>query len=221
MAYLIDGILVAVLLVMIVIGAKRGLIESLFNFLSVILALIGAIWAAKHLAPYLASYLTDGVEQRIAEKLQQAVQSVGDPPEAIRQYVPEILRGYGFYEIAVQKMSRLIESAISYASEVLIPAAARETALQVANAIADVVVFLLAFIVLSLLMRLLAALVEKIFKLPVLKQVNGLGGAVFGGLKGILILLIFAWAVRYLGILIPQDLMEQTTLLQYLVNLIS
>ena len=221
MAYLVDGILLAVLIVMIVIGAKRGLVESLFNFLSLILALVCATWAAKNFAPILASYLADKVESHVAEQLQQAAQSVGDPSKVIQQYIPQILRGYGFYEIAVEKLRILIEGALSLVSDDLIPEAARQTAIQVSNTIARVIVFLLVFIVLSLLMRLFTDLVDRIFKLPVLKELNGIGGAVFGGLKGVLLLLVFAWIVRYLGLVIPQSLTEQTVLLRFFVNLIS
>ena len=216
LAYAIDALMIAVVIFLIAVGAKRGLIKSLFGFLGVILALVGALWAVRHLAPYLASYLTHGVEQRVTQQLTESVQNASDPALRVDEMLPDILRGFGFYEKASENLLQLIREAIAAATEELVPAAAHATAVQVSNAAANVIVFVLLLLVLWLFSRLL----DLVAKLPGLKQCNALGGAIFGGLKALLLLLVFAWVVRYLGVIVPQSLVEETVLLRFFVNLI-
>ena len=78
----------------------------------------------------------------------------------------------------------------------------------------------LAFVLLLLVLWLFSRLLDLVAKLPGLKQCNALGGAIFGGLKALLLLLVFAWVVRYLGVIVPQSLVEETVLLRFFVNLI-
>ena len=220
LAYAIDALMIAVVIFLIAVGAKRGLIKSLFGFLGVILALVGALWAVRHLAPYLASYLTHGVEQRVTQQLTESVQNASDPALRVDEMLPDILRGFGFYEKASENLLQLIREAIAAATEELVPAAAHATAVQVSNAAANVIVFILAFVLLLLVLWLFSRLLDLVAKLPGLKQCNALGGAIFGGLKALLLLLVFAWVVRYLGVIVPQSLVEETVLLRFFVNLI-
>lgn len=71
----------------------------------------------------------------------------------------------------------------------------------IAEAIATLLINILAFVIVLILSKLVIRIVGKIFniftKLPVIKQFNRLGGAILGGISGVLVLYI-ACAVMFL-----------------------
>ena len=223
LAYVIDGILIAVVIYSIANGARKGLVKSLFGLFGVVVALLGAIWATKQFSPYLAEYLSRGIEENVVEQFQERIQSVQNAAEssdAVQQAVPEVIRGYGFYETAVDELTNLIENAVSAVTEEIVPALARETAQQISALIARVIVFILIFIGISILLSLLSKVFGIMTKLPVVKEFNTAGGALFGAVKALILICIFAWTVRYLGFLIPQSVVDKTTILKFFVDLI-
>ncbi|MBR2782339.1 MAG: CvpA family protein [Oscillospiraceae bacterium] len=223
MAYVIDGILIAVVVYSIANGARKGLVKSLFGLFGVVIALLGAIWATKQLSPYLAEYLSHSIEENVVEQFQdkiQSVQNAAESSDAVQQAVPEVIRGYGFYEMAVDELTSLIENAVSAVTEEIVPALARETAQQISALIARVIVFIIIFIGISLILSLLSKALGIMTKLPVVKEFNAAGGAILGAVKALILIGIFAWTVRYLGFLIPQSLVDKTLILKYFVDLI-
>ena len=59
-----DLILLAIILVSAILGASRGLVRTVCNFLGRIVALAGATLAARLIAPVLARYLVTDVYKR-------------------------------------------------------------------------------------------------------------------------------------------------------------
>jgi len=64
--------------------------------------------------------------------------------------------------------------------------------------IINVIAFILVFIVLKIGFRFLIAILNQICQLPILNQVNKLGGICFGGVQGILIVYIFITLLNWL-----------------------
>lgn len=52
-------------------------------------------------------------------------------------------------------------------------------------------------------------------RLPVLHQLNRLGGGAIGLVKAVIVLFLAAWALRFAGNLIPAEAVEQTYLLKF------
>lgn len=78
---------------------------------------------------------------------------------------------------------------------------AESVASGIAGSIATLIINVLAFVVVLILSKLIIRIVSRTFniftKLPVIKQFNRLGGAILGGLSGVLVLYI-AFAVLFL-----------------------
>lgn len=62
--------------------------------------------------------------------------------------------------------------------------------LPIEQALYTLLAFILIFVIVRILLRFLAAVLTQLFKIPVLSQVNGVGGAAFGFLKAFLIILV-------------------------------
>ena len=56
---------------------------------------------------------------------------------------------------------------------------------------------------------------DLVARLPGLHFLNKTGGALLGLVKGCAILFLCAWVIRYLGHIIPEETVEQTTLLKF------
>jgi uncharacterized membrane protein required for colicin V production len=74
--------------------------------------------------------------------------------------------------------------------------------------------FLLFMVGLTLLIHFVAAVV----KLPVLNLIDKIGGSAAGFLYGLLILSAAGWAMRYLGIFSSSELVANTAVLRFFVN---
>lgn len=85
------------------------------------------------------------------------------------------------------------------------------------RAIAWVALFLVGFIICSLVMSLLANFASTAFKLPIVRQLDLLGGIPLGFIKGILGLMILGFALRYCGFFMPDSIMD-AGLLKFFVN---
>lgn len=221
MAILIDALLVTIAVFLVARGARRGLILSLLGFLALVAALLGAKYAADHFSPALSVRIAASVEQTVTEQLQGMDFSSGNEQELIGQALPEIVKGYGFYEQAAEQITELVQQALSGLAGELIPAAAAQTAQLVSGAAAEMIVFSTAFVLILLLAWGLGRLLNLVFQLPVLRECNALGGAIFGAAKAVVVLLVAAWLVRYAGLLVPEELVRQTYVLRFLTGLIE
>ena len=64
----------------------------------------------------------------------------------------------------------------------------------------------------------IANIINLAFKLPGLEFINELFGALFGFAKGAVIIVAIAWVMRYLGVLIDEDIVNKTVLLEWLMD---
>ena len=64
-----------------------------------------------------------------------------------------------------------------------------------------------------LIFKFLFHLLDRVFDLPVLSLVNGLGGALFGGVLGYLLILILGSILLKTGLLFDEDILAQTKIL--------
>ena len=183
---ILDIVILAVVAVSAVIGAKRGLFRSLAELVCYIAAYVITSLLAGSLAASAAQWLRPIAEERIRAL-------VGDYLSGVLEEVPSLLSG-GFLE-------DLLDHAL--------PEAIVEQALyNLAYAIVFVVVFLLVVIALRLLIRA----VDTVLKLPLLHEANALGGGAIGALKGLVIVGLLLWLARQTGHLISAGAMEESIL---------
>ena len=63
--------------------------------------------------------------------------------------------------------------------------------------IAQLIITVLCFVVLSVLLNWVVALVNKFFKIPVLKQANKLLGGLLGALCGVMVVIVLCYALQF------------------------
>lgn len=222
MAIIFEVIVAAVLIAFVVMGAKRGLVLALCGLLGVVVAFTGASLLARTLSPMVADALEPRFAAAIEEQLDQQIQesmehngTVGEgtptPDTLPLQDVLNALRNMGFYESLVDRVNQAVEDGMT---QVAASAAARVAA-AIAQSAAYLILFLVGFVVILVLWKLVSRALNLVARLPVLHFFNKSLGAVFGLLQGCIILFVAAWAIQFIGGIIPPETVEQTVLLKF------
>jgi len=214
MAYF--GIIIDVILFVILIfctwkGWKKGLILTVSGIAAVIIAFWGSNLVADSYAetfsPALRPFVSGQVDKAVdaaQTTFNDSVNDNGDEPdssEEVFEVSNEALREIGFLSTAAKSMSDELSRQIS------------ETGIKLKNAMVDkititlsrVLVMSVTFIVILIVFTIISNVVNLAFKLPGLRLVNEIGGAMCGLVKGLLLCFALCWVVRFTGFFLPDD----------------
>lgn len=184
--------ILAVVALSALLGVKRGLFRSLAELVSTIAAYL----AASLLAGGLAAAAVDWVRPLAEERLRALA---GDYLAGLLEEAPAFLTA-GFFE-------DLIEQAA--------PEAIVEQGLyNIAYAAAFVVLFLAVLLALRLAIRA----VDTVLKLPLLHELNALGGGAVGALKGAVLIGLLLWLARRTGLLVSPEALGGSLLAPFWLN---
>lgn len=218
---LFDIAILAILLFFVWRGAHKGFVLSLFGLVAIIVAFVGANFLANALAPKVGAALEPRFAAVIEEKLDEQFKSAEAPalPEGTEgeaadyplQDVLDVLKGMGLYEDLIDTVDKAVQEGMSTVAA----NAAAAVAAAIAQSIAYMLIFLIAFALILLGWTLLSHALDLVTKLPGLNMVNKTAGGIVGFFKGCIILFVVAWLLRISGNLIPEETVQQTTLLKF------
>ena len=159
-----DIIVIAVVAVFVAAGYKAGLIRSFMGIASYIISIIIAFL----IYPVVSGFL---VKTPLYTYLTEMVNN---------NYVSENMQSadtgmFGFFS---KHMSEGLDAVATTVSE------------EIAALLINIIAFILVIVISRILIWLITKVLNIFSKLPVIKQFNRLGGALLGGIKGILILYI-------------------------------
>ena len=196
-------ILAAILAVFLVIGARRGLIRTVFGLLGLCVALVGASMLTDMLAPRAAQVLEPRLAAVVSARLDEQV-TAALPDADLAQGQAGHLDGL-LGAIQDTRTYKTLAAALVEAVQKCLAAAAANTGEVIARAIAQsvarMVLLPLLFVAVLLAWRLLGHILNLAGHLPGLRTLNCLGGAAVGLLQGALVCLLAVWLARWLGVL--------------------
>lgn len=219
-AVIMDAIVVIILVVAVCYGAKRGLLESLAGLIIVVMALVGAGIAAGTFTEPVAGFVTPLVEERVAERVEAALEeqagafagewSLEEVPDLEELPIAEVLALMGLDETVRASLAERAQNMI------------RDTGATVVSAVVESLVrsfvygvlFLLAFLAILLLLKVLVGAMGLVLKLPGLRLLNALGGAVIGLAEGALLLFLAVWVCRKLGVSFETEALAEAHILR-------
>ena len=215
---IIDLVAAAVLLGFTAFGVKRGLFKALAGLVAVVIALVGAGLVAASFSAPVTGVITPFVTQKIEEKVCEAVEEQsgrsdwGEWPEEAGEIagveIPELLSVIGYdADVHEELMSNMEEKVVS--SGMTAVTAMAESLLY---SFVYAALYLIAFVLLLLLMKVLIGAMNLVLKLPGLRTLNALGGAVIGFSEGALLLFLAVWVLRRLGVSFETELLAQTNI---------
>ena len=200
-------------------GYRNGLIRGVFGVVTLIVALIIAnITAAAYseevsgaLKPFVGGIVDSTFNDLIEEKEIEYEDIDYDNNSEEFKAIYTSLRRIGLPKSAAISIA---ERTMDDYSEGFLADLISE---KLSSVLAFVALFGIAFLLLSIIFAVIGNLVNFVFSLPGLKQVDIIAGVAFGLTKGFLIVLTLATVVRYFG-LVALSTIEETTVLNYFVN---
>ena len=220
-ALIIDLVLAAVLAVFALLGARKGLIRSLMALVSVVVALIGATLLTAMFVEPVTDLVYPKMEERVLEQFERDIPSDalaaedgdlsagGLLPDELSEAL-DTLKRFGVSDDAIDGVTKSVtDSAVS---------AAERAAYLLVKTIVQAALFLAFFLALMLLLRLLTHGLDRLFSLPVLAQLNGLGGAALSLMEGALLIFLIVFLAPRLGVTWFADHAAGTHLLAWFLN---
>lgn len=221
MAYVLDIILAAVIIICIIRGAKKGFIRAAFSILTFFMAALLSFMFYGQFSDYVISTppgqnMTQSLRESVykavsgdtAAQSQNAEASAPDGEErqsSQQQNGENDVVKYNTTEeiLNSMKLPQFIFGSVMSKSDFLMRNARITAAEAVSEALSEALMKILAGIVLFVLILialwLLKILLEFVFRLPLLKEVNSLAGCVAGLINGLLVSYLIMAAVSSLA----------------------
>lgn len=224
MTYLIyDLVIIALLLLAVWRGCRRGFILTLCGFLAIFVALIGACVVSSTLAEPVSRAIRPMVEQHIQEIFMESLsdgmgQSASgdgsgedpDPTASLSlQEALELLKDSKVYRGFADAFQKAVNDGMVAATN----NAARIIADYIAKQIAQMALFCVSFVLILVLWFFLSHALDLAFRLPVLSALNRWGGGILGFFRGAVLLFVACWLLK--SSFLPQAAIQGSYLLNF------
>lgn len=198
MSYIIDILLVAVLVLVAVVAAKRGFFATLFDLAGYVLSFVAAKIFSSSFAPQIYTQYFEGyIRERVTASLGSVASA--DYSSQIENAINSIPESFsGVMELIGINRDQLISqvSDANLSGENLVKNVMTNIAEPVSTAVIRTILFILLTIVFSFVLKIVVRLLDKVIKkLPAIKQINSGLGFVLGAVKGIFVVIIVALLV--------------------------
>lgn len=174
MSVLIDLVVIGIIAICIFLGYKKGLIGVLFTILSFLIALIIAFVLYKPISNAIIA------NTQIDETIQNAIMEKVLKNKTEENITPE--QANNTSQIVIDYINSYTNEIKNTGTEIV--------AKNLAQTTIGIVVFILLLIISRIILYFFKAIFNIIAKIPIIKQVNKLGGIVYGVIKGLLIIYI-------------------------------
>lgn len=185
-------------------GLQVGLIRSACGLLAVAAAIALASQAGTLFSPLLADSMTSPIASLIEAMMMDslsdafgdaALNAIDSSALFSSQEIISILQTFGLYDT----VSSAVNSAVSTTLDAVVPIAAEAIAAQLAEYLAYTIIYICVFALILIAGRLLGSVLNLADHVPGIHLLNRAGGAVFGFLKGLAIILAGWWLLYQLG----------------------
>lgn len=226
---LLDLAVLAVLVFSMVIGWNQGMVRGILNLAVTVLALLIATRVGTEVSGIIVEQVIrpatyEVVMERVdelslselfispMEEVEQALDAIEN--DFVREEAQEILLSLGLSTESADGMAK--ETLLAISGEVL------DTVLYGAvREIISALICLFAYALLSFAARPVIFVICKAFELPLLRQVNQMGGLAVGTVRGVILVLVTVWALRLFGLWITEETVRESYLLPYLTDFLD
>ena len=231
----IDLLLIAVFVIAILLAARKGLVRGIIGLIGNVVAVVVAFMFSGSLGSYINSnFLYQPMRQWVINMLSPTsggtTASISDLNfdelfSDMPQFFSEILKHLGLNSSQLaESYSSMKVNGVEEAKSAVIDMMVSPMADICGRVIAFVVIFILALIAINIIVWLLDFVVE----LPILRQINKIGGIVLGAINGILFVFILAGVINIsIGYIMNDrtaeeiDKIEESTVIYKTVNSIK
>ena len=198
----LDLVIVGVLLLGLGIGAKRGFLQTLGGVAATIVSFAGAGIAAGAFSGTVAKWIRPVLEKKLESK------------GITGSSTAEMVEQAGFFGDTARRITDSVGALVKETKETMVAAVTD----GIAQSIAYALVYLAAFVILMLLCRLLLRMLKLAGRLPGLRTLNLVGGGALGLAVAVLLVFLAVWVLQRLQLVITEDMVQQSALLQFFVG---
>ncbi len=204
MGIVIDIVVIAILVLNIIIGYKKGLINVVFNILAFFIAIIITFILYKPVSNFIINNteIDDKIKQTIIENSKKEDNSDNEKTESsniIQKYVENSIKNAE--EEAKEKTIELVANTISIRG-------------------VEILTGILLFIVTRLILIVLGFITKFVANLPLIKQFNEIGGVLYGLLKGLLIIYIILTIMFFVVSINQKGIISETIENSYITKIL-
>ena len=178
MGLLIDLFLIAILIINIMIGYKKGLINVILNICAFLIAIVLTLFLYKPIANIIITN-TD-----IDDKIKEVI--INNNIENQNSNIDE----QDNKKEQTNQLQQYIENKIKETATQTREEAVEIVANTISNKSIEIITAIILFIIIRIIVIILQFLTDGIAKLPIIKQFNKAGGIIFGVIKAIIIIFI-------------------------------
>ncbi len=210
-------------------GYKRGFIMGIFCLIALAASVYGANLVAStysgEVIDALRPFASGFTEVNIVDKKVRPAMGMDSTTLSVADYFSQNPGKEEEFCVLTYKAMGLHESTSEQlAGEAM--ALTRSQNMDVMDAVVEVLcrrlsfaaMFLLAFFMLLILLTVIGNIPNLSFKIPNLDVFNDVGGMVLGLLQGIGLCLVFGWALKFVGLVIPQETLSNTFLVSWFMD---
>lgn len=193
MGIIVDIIIIAIIALSIFLGYRKGLIELAIKLCAFVIAIVITFILYKPVSNLIinTTSIDETIENSILEKANDVME--GEKGEELSE------------ETNPGETEKLSEEIKQEAKEGLLPEAARGLSVNIVRG----GVIIILYVLIRIALRFVTALANLVAKLPILKQFNKAGGAIYGALRGILIIYVCLIIISIFGQINPENEIHQ------------
>lgn len=199
MGLALDFAFFAVLILCIIVAAKRGFVLSLMEFVGFFLAGACALYLSGLIAPVLYDrFFAQPVTQAIAAQLPDltGAATAAQQAQAVLQGLPDtVVRFAASFGIDTASLTQKIASG-EFSGAALAQTLSDSIAKPIVTLLCRLALFVVLILALGVVFRILASVIDHFCKLPVLRTANAALGGAFGALKGLLVVFVAGVALQ-------------------------
>ena len=206
---IVDYVILGILGVSVLFGIYRGFISSVLNTGGCLISVVASFM----LYPRLTEYIASNPElQRTLLTYTDASSRIGDLATSIMnvgnltaQTIADIVDKTGLPESISEVLRSNLSNQVYGASQ----SVSSYVSQTVMGASTNILCYIVCFVALYLVIYLLLSAIRAIFKLPVLKQLDGLVGGVFGLLRGMILVFVLFALLPLVQTVVPLDTVNE------------
>ncbi len=192
MSIIVDLIILAILAICIFLGYKKGLTKCVIKILSFVIALAIAFVLFKPVSALIINNTTidDNIRDSIVSLIQDDVEEEG-----------KVSKESNLPESMIKHINKTIEESVNETKMTVVNNVAKELSIGIVNIFVAIGLFIIARIALIFV----SAISSMITDLPIIKQVDKLGGVVYGLVEALIIVFIIFAIISFISPMIENS----------------
>ena len=199
MGILIDIIVIALIALSIFLGYRKGFIELSVKLLAFIIALIVTLILYRPISSLIINNTS------LDETIQNAIIENVDGNSEEENNASENTNSENQNTENNNTENNVIENFTNEMKAEIMPEVAKDLSINIINA----GVIIILYILIRIALKFITALANLVAKLPIIKQVNKLGGIIYGLARGIIIVYVVLLIISFVGTINPQNEMHK------------